>query len=155
MKHKFWFGSIGLIVFLSVVLITSWQFSRRATRPADNLSNNQPIVNQSEPDLSTATSVSPMLAQAEPAIKLPQDSEFMVSGGSATATIRFIEGSIKPLDVHVGNTQNFRIVVTSPNGIKRVVAEIETDNGIFEVELTREGLISILDTYPNPYTVNP
>lgn len=155
MKRKFWFGSIGLIVFLSIILISSWLFSRQSSAPTTNLSNNQPIVNQSEPDLSTATSVSPMLAQAEPAIKLPQDSEFMVSGGSATATIRFIEGSIKPLDVHVGDTQNFRIVVTSPNGIKRVVAEIETDNGIFEVELTREGLISILDTYPNPYTVNP
>lgn len=155
MQRKFWFGSIGLIVFLSVVLIISWQFSRRATGPVNNLSNNQPIVNQLESDLPTATSVSPLLAQAQPAIKLPQDSEFMVSGGSATATIRFIEGSIKPLDVHVGDTQNFRIVVTSPNGIKRVVAEIETDNGIFEVELTREGLISILDTYPNPYTVNP
>lgn len=155
MKRKFWFGSIGLIVFLSIILISSWLFSRQSSAPTTNLFNNQPIVNRSEPDLSTATSVSPMLAQAQPVVKLPQDSEFMVSGGSATATIRFIEGSIKPLDVHVGNTQNFRIVVTSPNGIKRVVAEIETDNGIFEVELTREGLISILDTYPNPYTVNP
>lgn len=155
MKRKFWFGSIGLIVFLSIILISSWLFSRQSSAPTTNLSNNQPIVNQSEPDLSTATLVSPMLAQAEPAIKLPQDSEFMVSGGSATATIRFIEGSIKPLDVHVGDTQNFRIVVTSPNGIKRVVAEIETDNGIFEVELTREGLVGIMDTYQNPYTVNP
>ena len=155
MKRKSWFGSIGPIVFLSIILISSWLFSRQPSAPTTNLFNSKPIVNRSEPDLSTATSVSPMLAQAQPVVKLPQDSEFMVSGGSATATIRFIEGSIKPLDVHVGNTQNFRIVVTSPNGIKRVVAEIETDNGIFEVELTREGLISILDTYPNPYTVNP
>lgn len=155
MKRKFWFGSIGLIIFLSIVLIGSWQLNRQSSIPTIELSNNQSMVNQLEPDLPTATSVSPMLAQAEPAIKLPQDSEFIVSGGSATATIRFIEGSIKPLDVHVGDTQNFRIVVTSPNGIKRVVAEIETDNGIFEVELTRQGLISIVDTYPNPYTVNP
>ncbi len=155
MLRKLWFGLIGLVALSSVALIISGQFSRPVTEPADNLVNNQQPVNQSEADLPTATSVSPMLAQVQPAIKLPTDSEFIVSGGSATATIRFIEGSIKPLDVHVGDTQNFRIVVTSPNGIKRVVAEIETDNGTGNVELTREGLVGIMDTYPNPYTVNP
>lgn len=153
MKRKFWFSSLGLMVFLSIVLISSWRFSRQSLAPTINLSDNQPIINQSEAEV--ATSVSSVLAQAQPSIKLPQDSEFMITGGSATTIIRFIEGSIKPLDVHVGDTQNFRIVVTSPNGIKRVVAEIETDKGIHEVELIREGLISILDTYPNPYTVNP
>jgi len=155
MKRKFWFGSIGLVALLSVALIISWQFSHRLLGSANNPSNDQSAISQSAPDLSLATSVSPMLAQVRPAVKLPQDSEFIVSGGSATATIRFIEGSIKPLDVHVGNTQNFRIVVISPNGIKRVVAEIETDNGINKVELTREGLVGVMDTYPNPYTVNP
>lgn len=155
MKRKFWFGSLGLMVFLSLALMINWRFGHQLLTPADSLPNNQLTVSQSETDLPIATSVSPMLAQAQPAIKLSQDSDFMVSGGSATATIRFIEGSIKPLDVHVGDTQNFRIVVTSPSGIKRVVAEIETDNGIHEVELTREGLVGILDTYPNPYTVNP
>ena len=155
MLRKFWFVLIGLVAFSSIALIISWQFSRPATGPKDNLVKEQPPAIQSAADLPTATSASPLLAQVQPAIKLPSESEFMVSGGSATATIRFIEGSIKPLDVHVGDTQNFRIVVMSPNGIKRVIAEIETDNGIHEVELAREGLISILDTYPNPYVVNP
>jgi hypothetical protein len=155
MSRKFWFGFIGLVALLSLVLIISRQLGRPAVQPADNLINDQQPAGQPGVDLTNSTSVNPVLAQAQPAIKLPTDSEFMVSGGSATATIRFIEGSIKPLDVHVGDTQHFRIVVTSPNGIKRVVAEIETDNGIHEVELTREGLVGIMDTYPNPYVVNP
>jgi hypothetical protein len=155
MSRKFWFGFIGLVALLSLVLIISRQLGRPAVQPADNLINDQQSAGQPGADLTNSTSVNPVLAQAQPAIKLPTDSEFMVSGGSATATIRFIEGSIKPLDVHVGDTQHFRIVVTSPNGIKRVVAEIETDNGIHEVELTREGLVGIMDTYPNPYVVNP
>ena len=155
MSRKFWFGFIGLVALLSLVLIISRQLGRPAVQPADNLINDQQPAGQPGADLVNSTSVNPVLAQAQPAIKLPTDSEFMVVGGSATATIRFIEGSIKPLDVHVGDTQHFRIVVTSPNGIKRVVAEIETDNGIHEVELTREGLVGIMDTYPNPYVVNP
>ena len=155
MSRKFWFGFIGLVALLSLVLIISRQLGRPAVQPADNLINDQQSAGQPGADLTNSTSVNPVLAQAQPAIKLPTDSEFMVVGGSATATIRFIEGSIKPLDVHVGDTQHFRIVVTSPNGIKRVVAEIETDNGIHEVELTREGLVGIMDTYPNPYVVNP
>ena len=155
MSRKFWFGFIGLVALLSLVLIISRQLGRPAVHPADNLINDQQSAGQPGADLTNSTSVNPVLAQAQPAIKLPTDSEFMVVGGSATATIRFIEGSIKPLDVHVGDTQHFRIVVTSPNGIKRVVAEIETDNGIHEVELTREGLVGIMDTYPNPYVVNP
>jgi len=155
MSRKFWFGFIGLVALLSLVLIISRQLGRPAVQPADNLINDQQPAGQPGVDLTNSTSVNPVLAQAQPAIKLPTDSEFMVVGGSATATIRFIEGSIKPLDVHVGDTQHFRIVVTSPNGIKRVVAEIETDNGIHEVELTREGLVGIMDTYPNPYVVNP
>ena len=155
MSRKFWFGFIGLVALLSLVLIISRQLGRPAVQPADNLINDQQSAGQPGADLTNSTSVNPVLAQAQPAIKLPTDSEFMVVGGSATATIRFIEGSIKPLDVHVGDTQHYRIVVTSPNGIKRVVAEIETDNGIHEVELTREGLVGIMDTYPNPYVVNP
>jgi hypothetical protein len=147
---------IGLIILLGLIILVGWQINHRLVAPSAGLSNKQPVVNsQVESDLSLTPTTSPLLSQVQPTIKLPQDSEFMVSGGSPTSTIRFIEGSIKPLDVHVGDTQNFRIVILSTNGIKRVVAEIETDKDINEVELVREGLVGIMDTYPNPYAVNP
>jgi hypothetical protein len=146
---------IGLIILFGLIILVSWQINQRSVAPVTDLSNEQSAVNNQGESDSPTSSTSPLLAQARSTIKLPQDSEFMVSGGSATATIRFIEGSIKPLDVHVGDTQNFRIVILSTNGIKRVVAEIETDKGINEVELVREGLVGIMDTYPNPYAVNP
>jgi len=162
MKRSIYIIIVGLVICGGLIGVIKWLGQEQVplevgvqpssskpavlTEPSKDIDNIPPA---------SSISTNDAVARAKKPIKLSQNSEFMVSGGSATSVIRFIEGSIKPLDVHVGDTQNFRIVVSSPNGIKRVVAEIETDKGINEVELTREGLISILDTYPNPYTVNP
>ena len=159
MKRSTYLIIFGLIICAGLIGFINWQNNHRALPqvavPSMSSSSEPAIV--TGPSLEDTKEVATALpvGQAKRQVTLPQDSEFIVSGNTASSGIRFIEGSIKPLDVHVGDTQNFRIVVTSPNGIKRVVAEIETDKGINEVELTREGMISILDTHPNPYVVSP
>jgi len=159
MKRSTYLIIFGLIICAGLICFINWQNNHRTLPqvavPSMSSSSEPAIV--TGPSLEDTKEVATALpvGQAKRQVTLPQDSEFIVSGNTASSGIRFIEGSIKPLDVHVGDTQNFRIVVTSPNGIKRVVAEIETDKGINEVELTREGMISILDTHPNPYVVSP
>lgn len=159
MKRSTYLIIFGLIICAGLIGFINWQNNHRALPqvavPSMSSSSEPAIV--TGPSLEDTEEVATALpvGQAKRQVTLPQDSEFIVSGNTASSGIRFIEGSIKPLDVHVGDTQNFRIVVTSPNGIKRVVAEIETDKGINEVELTREGMISILDIHPNPYVVSP
>lgn len=77
------------------------------------------------------------------------DYKFMVSSGK-DAIVKFIQGEIDPPDVHVGDLQKFKIIVTSPNGIAGVVAKIETDNGIKEVELKKTGVLAQADLSVNP-----
>jgi hypothetical protein len=70
--------------------------------------------------------------------------DFIVSGGDETG-IKFWEGKIDPLKVVPGMTQTMRIVVSSPNGLASVTAEIETDNGINSVELKKTGVLAARD----------
>jgi hypothetical protein len=44
MSRKFWFGFIGLVALLSLVLIISRQLGRPAVHPADNLINDVSIL---------------------------------------------------------------------------------------------------------------
>ncbi len=156
-KTKLSLAAIGLLV---VSLGAFWCFNRNSLQsitakpvaPATSLEQtnlNTPVNKETEPVREVA------LAKTKGKVPLSENAEFTISGGSPTSTIRFYEGSINPLDVHVGNTQDFRIVVSSDNGIKRVVAEIETDFGYDYVELKKDRVISVLDTIPNRYAVNP
>ena len=81
--------------------------------------------------------------------------DFVVSGGSETG-IKFWEGKIDPLKVVPGMTQTMRIVVSSPSGLSSVTAQIETDNGINEVELQKTGVLAArdLDDRHGVYVVN-
>jgi len=155
-KTKLSLVAIGL---LAVSLGAFWYFNRNSLQPI----TTQPVapatsLEQTNLDTQVSKEVEPVrevaLAKPQEKVKLSENAEFTISGGSPTSTIRFYEGSITPLDVHVGDTQDFRIVVSSDNGIKRVVAEIETDFGYDYVELKKDRVISILDTIPNRYAVN-
>ena len=77
--------------------------------------------------------------------------DFTVSSAPG-AKITFIEGKIDPLKVHPGDTQNMRIVVKADNGVKSVIANIETDNGINKVELKKTGVVSVKDLNPLAFT---
>jgi len=76
-----------------------------------------------------------------------KDTDFRVAN-SKNSKIKFWEGNITPLKVHPGDTQSMRIVVSGINGIKSVIAEIETDNGTTTVELKKTGTISFRDLDP-------
>ena len=67
---------------------------------------------------------------------------------------KFIEGTIDPPDVHVGNVQKFRIVVQSPSGIQSVIAEIETDKESEIVPLEKTGVIAEKGLMPPEYGIN-
>ncbi len=75
------------------------------------------------------------------------DTDFRVAN-SKDSKIKFWEGSITPLKVHPGDTQSMRIVVSGVNGVKNVIAEIETDNGTTTVELKKTGTVSFRDLDP-------
>ena len=77
--------------------------------------------------------------------------DFTVSSAPG-AKITFIEGKIDPLKVHPGDTQNMRIVVKADSGIKSVIANIETDNGINKIELKKTGVVSVKDLNPLAFT---
>jgi len=152
--------SLFAVALLILSLGSFWYLNRSSLEPApaqpaapaanlEQANSNTPVSQETEPAKEVA------LARTKEKVPLSENAEFTISGGSPTSSIRFYEGSITPLDVHVGNTQDFRIVVSSDNGIKRVVAEIETDFGYDYVELKKDRVISVLDTMPNPYTVNP
>jgi hypothetical protein len=76
-----------------------------------------------------------------------EDTDFRVTS-SKDSKIKFWEGNITPLKVHPGDTQSMRIVVSGINGIKSVIAEIETDNGTTTVELKKTGTVSFRDLDP-------
>ncbi len=152
--------SLIAVALVALSLGSFWYLNRNSLKPAptqpvapatnlEQANSNTPVNQEAEPAREVA------LAKTKEKVPLSENAEFTISGGSPTSTIRFYEGAITPLDVHVGDTQDFRIVVSSDNGIKRVVAEIETDFGYDYVELKKDRVISILDTIPNPYTVNP
>ncbi len=51
---------------------------------------------------------------------------------------KMIEAKIDPTDVHVGDIQNFYITLSDPNPITSVVAKIQTDHHVKEVELAED-----------------
>jgi len=78
--------------------------------------------------------------------------EFTISN-SKSKIVKFIQGEINPPDVHVGDLQKFKIAVVSPHGIKSVLAKIETDNGVKELELKKTGVLAQSDLLFNPIQV--
>jgi len=64
------------------------------------------------------------------------DFQFSVAS-AADKPIRFVSGEINPPDVHVGDQQALKIVLTSANGVARVVAQIGTDHGVKILELKK------------------
>jgi hypothetical protein len=80
--------------------------------------------------------------------------EFKVS--SEKKYPKFVTGFINPVDVKVGDTQKMLMVVDSDTPIKRVWAEVETDNTVRMVEMKVESSapVSVEDYKNQPYLVD-
>jgi len=76
---------------------------------------------------------------------LPQGTQKFQIVSSEDSWPKFIEAVIDPVDVHVGNTQKFRVVLQDRVDIVEVIAEIETDNGTTTVPLTRTSQSTITE----------
>lgn len=84
---------------------------------------------------------------------LPEGKMTFTASNSKSKIVKFIQGEINPPDVHVGDLQKFKIAVVSPYGIKSVLAKIETDNGVKELELKKTGVLTQSDLIFNPIVV--
>jgi hypothetical protein len=80
--------------------------------------------------------------------------EFKVS--SADRYPKFITGFIDPLDVKVGDIQKMLVAINNDQPLKRVWAEIETDNGVRILDLVPESSapMSSKDYKDEPYLVD-
>jgi len=65
-----------------------------------------------------------------------------------------VQATIDPPDVHVGNVQNFTVIVSSAAKPSSVVAFVGTDHGTTTVTLTYAGLAQTGDLLPARYVLN-
>lgn len=72
---------------------------------------------------------------------------------AATQLPGFVQATIDPADVSVGQIQHFTIVTDDPNPIVSVVAEITTDHKTIMVPLTSQGAPSVSMLVPRTITV--
>jgi len=74
---------------------------------------------------------------AERSNKLPPGPQTYQIVSSENVWPKFVEATIDPLDVKPGDIQKMKVVLHDTSEIIKVVAEIETDNGIIKVDLVR------------------
>lgn len=67
---------------------------------------------------------------------------------------KIVQATIDPVNVHVGDTQTLTIVVSDPNPLVSVVANIQTDNGTTTVPLALVGPAALNDVAPQRYFIN-
>jgi hypothetical protein len=82
--------------------------------------------------------------------------EYKFDVSSANRYPKFITGFINPLDVKVGDIQKMMVAINNDTSIKRVWAEVETDNSTKMVELKLEATstISVASLKSSSYLVD-
>lgn len=84
------------------------------------------------------------------------EGEFKFNTASAEIFPKIVTGIISPLDVKVGDIQQMLLAVNGDAPVRRVWAEVETDNDIKRVELNVTGTttVSAADRMKQPYLVD-
>ena len=146
-------GVLGVLVVFGVIYLYFGM----------NNSPASPVTQNSNSTVSTAPKVAETQKPSQPTYRnakgetwklaVADDYQFQVSDAGKNP-VRFIEGEINPLDVKPGDTQNMRVVVSSPYGIKEVKAEIQTDNAKKVIPLKKTGIVSWQDLTPPRYRVD-
>ena len=82
--------------------------------------------------------------------------EYSFSVTSAKKYPKFVTGFINPLDVKVGDIQKMLVAVNSDSPLKRVWAEVETDNTVKMVEMKLESSAPVSKQNPEdqPYLID-
>lgn len=84
----------------------------------------------------------------------PHGSQTYEIAQAATTLPGFVQATIDPTDVYVGQVQRFVIVTDDPNPVTSVVAEIQTDHGTTTVALTARGAPAVSMLVPRTVAVS-
>jgi len=94
--------------------------------------------------------------------QVSQGSKFKLLSGSQTYQIvqaaekrpQIIEATINPPDVHVGDKQTLSIIVSDPDGIASVEAQIQTDHSTITLPLNYVRVVADSEITPSAYSVD-
>jgi hypothetical protein len=140
-------GILGIALAIVIVVVggVSWhRASAPVTKP--QTAENNPSGNAT----STATST---LAAKVYTPHPPHGAVTYQIVQAATQLPGFVQATIDPVDVAVGQIQHFTIVTDDPNPIVSVVAEITTDHKVITVPLISQGVPSVSMLVPRTITV--
>ncbi len=121
--------------------------------------NNQDNTNQNEivrkPPLPTREGLVNYVNAKGEEWAIPEG-EMKFNTASAEVFPKIVTGIISPLDVKVGDVQQMLIAVNGDAPVRRVWAEVETDNDVKKVELNVTGTttVSAADRMKQPYLVD-
>jgi hypothetical protein len=139
---------IALAIVIVVVGGVSWH---RASAPV-----TQPQTAENNPS-ATGTATSTATSTLAAKVYTPHPPHGSVTyqiAQAATQLPGFVQATIDPVDVSVGQVQHFTIVTDDPNPIVSVVAQITTDHKVLTVPLVSQGAPSVSMLVPRTITVN-
>jgi len=125
-------GALAAALFV-IVQFTPIQFSPYDSKEAPETSLNNPF---------------------RPKPALPQGSATYQIASAQEIWPKFVQATINPPDVHVGDKQKFNVLVQGPDQIISVLAKIETDNGVNTVELRLKNKAAQAKVLPPRYVVD-
>ena len=138
---------IALAIVIVVVGGVSWH---RASAPV-----TQPQTAQNNPSGTAATSTASSTLSARVYTPHPPHGSVTYQvAQAATQLPGFVQATIDPVDVSVGQVQHFTIVTDDPNPVVSVIAQITTDHKVITVPLVSQGMPSVSMLAPRTITVN-
>jgi len=147
-KHNFIaIGILGIALAIVIVVMSgiSWQ---RAAAPA----GKAPIA-ENIPPFAASSTTSSVLAARTYTPHPPHGSVTYQVAQAATQLPGFLQVTIDPADVHVGQVQHFTVVTNDENPIISVVATIVTDHKTITVPLVSQGAPAVSMLVPRTVTV--
>ncbi len=136
---------VGIIIVAAVIAVVVILLPKRSLAPTQQAVNPQP----GNQIAAVATSTTPIKMAP-----IPHGSQTYQIMQAAGVTPKIVQATVNPVDVHVGDTQTLTVIVSDPNPVTSVVANIQTDNGTTTVPLMLVGPAASDDILPQRYSVN-
>jgi hypothetical protein len=127
---------LGIALAVAVVIVAGIPWGYRASAPAQKLAG-------AKPGTAPAASSTHALAAKTYVPHPPHGSVTYQVAQAATQLPAFVQATIDPADVAVGQVQHFMIVTNDPNPVTSVVAVITTDHKTITVPLVSQGVPAV------------
>lgn len=137
---------IGIALAIVIVIVGGISWGDRATAPGQTARNNQP----GGAATSTASSTPPARVYTP---HPPHGAVTYEIAQAATQLPAFVQATIDPTDVAVGQVQRFTIVTDDPNPVVSVEARITTDHKTITVPLASKGTPAVSMLVPRTMEV--